>query len=97
MGFLDYFIKREKRDAGDAIINTPSSTGLNYQSIFGTQQNALQLSTVFRCINIISESIAVLPLGVYTKNGVRVDHNIDYVFRDTENKLMNTKWAKGMG
>lgn len=96
MGFLDYFIKREKRDAGDAIINTPSSTGLNYQSIFGTQQNALQLSTVFRCINIISESIAVLPLGVYTKNGVRVDHNIDYVFRDTENKLTKFEMIKQM-
>lgn len=96
MGFLDYFIKREKRDAGDAIIHTPTSTGLNYQSIFGSQQNALQLSTVFRCINIISESIAVLPLGVYTKNGVRVDHNIDYVFRDTENKLTKFEMIKQM-
>ena len=96
MGFLDYFIKREKRDAGDAIIHTPTSTGLNYQSIFGSQQNALQLSTVFRCINIISESIAVLPLGVYTKNGVRVDHNIDYVFKDTENKLTKFEMIKQM-
>lgn len=96
MGFLDYFIKREKRDAGDAIIHTPTSTGLNYQSIFGSQQNALQLSTVFRCINIISESIAVLPFGVYTKNGVRVYHNIDYVFRDTENKLTKFEMIKQM-
>jgi len=93
MGFWD-FLKKEKRDAGDAIINTPSSTGLNYQSIFGSQQNALQLSTVFRCINIISESIAVLPLGVYTKNGVRVDHNIDYVFRDSDNKLTKFEMIK---
>lgn len=95
MGFWD-FLKKEKRDAGDAIINTPSSTGLNYQSIFGSQQNALQLSTVFRCINIISESIAVLPLGVYTKNGVRVDHNIDYVFRDSDNKLTKFEMIKQM-
>ena len=95
MGFWD-FLKKEKRDAGDAIINTPSSTGLNYQSIFGSQQNALQLSTVFRCINIISESIAVLPLGVYTKNGVRVDHDIDYVFRDSDNKLTKFEMIKQM-
>ena len=86
---MGLFNRKEKRAAGDAIINTPTTgaTGISYQGIFGTQQNALQLSTVFRCIEIISESIAVLPIGVYTKNGVRVNHSLDIVWRDTNNKL----------
>lgn len=78
---------KEQREVVDAVIKAPSATGISYQSIFGTQQNALQLSTVFRCIEIISESIAVLPLGVYTRNGVRVKHSLDLVWRDTNNKL----------
>lgn len=88
--------KNEQRAAGDAIINTPSATGVSYQSIFGTQQNALQLSTVFRCIEIISESIAVLPIGVYTKDGVRVNHSLDLVWRDSNNRLSKFEMIKQM-
>lgn len=79
--------KGEKRDAGDAILSAGgNSVGLNWGSLF-SQENAIGLSTVYRCVQLISDSLAVLPINVETKDGVRVKHSLDLVWRDTNNKL----------
>ena len=79
--------KGEKRDAGDAILSAGgNSVGLNWGSLF-SQENAIGLSTVYRCVQLISDSLAVLPINVETKDGVKVKHSLDLVWRDTNNKL----------
>lgn len=90
MGLRDFF-KKEKRDITDAVLTTPSngssSTGLSFGSIFANPTNGMALSTVFRCIEIIADSIAVLPIRVETTDGKEVNHSLDLVFRDSNNRL----------
>ena len=81
--------KDTKRAIQDAELNTPSTTsatGLSFASMF-IQNNAMALSTVYRCTQIISESIAVLPINVITDDGVRANHSLEFVFRNTNNLL----------
>lgn len=84
---------REKRDAGDAILTTPTGTGLNFGSLFN-QQNAIGLSTVFRCINLISDSIAVMPIGVYTMDGGKVPHQLKYILNNNKNYVTKFEFIK---
>ena len=79
--------KEQRSEPVDAIIQSPLSTntGLSFKQIIGSQTNALALSTVFRCIQIISDSLAVLPVGVYTLDGKKQQHTLDTVWRDRDN------------
>jgi HK97 family phage portal protein len=59
-----------------------------------TEQNALQISTVYACIRIISETIASLPINVYKrgKDGSRdkdTDHPLFKVLHDEANSEMS--------
>lgn len=72
MGFLDNIIKRNKINDTDKrfLDNTPynpiyGTLSINGSSSYSTKK-ALKLSTVYRCVNLISDSIASLPLVPYT-------------------------------
>ncbi len=59
-----------------------------------TAQTAIQLSTVYACVRIISETIASLPLGVYeaTDNGnlKALDHPLYRLLHDEPNTEMTS-------
>lgn len=61
-----------------------STTGINV-----TERRAIQLSTVWACVKLISETIATLPLHVYktTENGRVKDnkHPLAYIIKDKPN------------
>lgn len=86
-------IRNANREPVDAVINTNSSTSLQWGSLYN-QNNAMGLSTVYRCTQLISDSIATLPLIVETLDGVRVKHSLDLVFKDTDNKLTKFELMK---
>ena len=98
MGIFNFNRKEKRTEAVDAVISTPtnSNAGLSFRQIFGNQQNALALSTVYRCIQIISDSIAVLPLYVATMNGERQAHTLDAVWRDSDNLLSKYEILKNL-
>ena len=57
-----------------------------------TAQSAIQLSTVYACVRVISETIASLPLGVYEQdeNGNRkaTEHPLYRLLHDEPNSEM---------
>ncbi len=57
-------------------------------------QTAIQLSTVYACVRVISETVASLPLGVYesTDNGSRkaMDHPLYRLLHDEPNSEMTS-------
>jgi len=58
-------VKEEKRDFVEW--TNPIYGTLNFSTFASyTQSKALKLSTVYRCVNLISDSIASLPLNPYT-------------------------------
>lgn len=66
MGFLDRFFNKssEKRSVSDDYFG---GIALNYSSYNGYQQNkALLLSAVYRCVECISDTVAQLPLKLYS-------------------------------
>jgi HK97 family phage portal protein len=66
MGFLDRFRFKssEKRSVSDDYFG---GIALNYSSYNGYQQNkALLLSAVYRCVECISDTVAQLPLKLYS-------------------------------
>lgn len=95
MGILDIFKRTEKRGVEDATLTTPTvgGTGLSFSSLLqGT--NGMALSTLFRCVNIISDSVAVLPINVLSKDGTKLNHSLDLVFRDSNNRLTKFELIK---
>ena len=59
-----------------------------------TAQTAIQLSTVYACVRVISETVASLPLGVYesTDNGNEkaLDHPLYHLLHDEPNSEMTS-------
>lgn len=75
-----------------AVINTPSvvesvNTGLLFSNLF-QNGNSLTLSTVYRCVELISDSVAVLPINIETKDGKYIpNHKLYQVFDNRDNIL----------
>ena len=59
-----------------------------------TVQSAIQLSTVYACVRVISETIASLPLGIYETvndgNEKATDHPLYRLFHDEPNSEMTS-------
>ena len=57
-------------------------------------QSAIQLSTVYACVRVISETVASLPLGVYeaTDDGSQkaTDHSLYFLLHDEPNSEMTS-------
>ena len=59
-----------------------------------TVQSAIQLSTVYACVRVISETIASLPLGIYETvndgNEKATDHPLYRLLHDEPNSEMTS-------
>ena len=91
--FAALFRARDKPK--DAVSGAPSfyfGTSGSGKSV--TAQSAIQLSTVYACIRVISETIASLPLGVYEQdeNGNRkaTEHPLYRLLHDEPNAEMTS-------
>ncbi|MBQ8963403.1 MAG: phage portal protein, partial [Clostridia bacterium] len=86
---------RRRRSPQDSVSAAPSfffgSSGAG-KSV--TVQTAIQLSTVYACVRIISETIASLPLGVYQVEGEgtkkAMDHPLYRLLHDEPNSELTS-------
>lgn len=91
MGFIDRLFGREKRNIEsppDAVLYG-NGTSLDFGRIFNNN-TAMNISAVYRAVEIISDSIAMLPIQVKEKHGLEIlkDHNLYTIFED-KNGLLN--------
>lgn len=90
MGLLDIF-KRNRNDIHDAVLTTPSVQSVNTGLLFGNlfqNGNSLTLSAVYRCVELISDSVAILPISIETKDGKYLpNHQLYQVFDNRDNLL----------
>ena len=79
MGFWNNIIRLFRRDTastttGDSATDSsasPARTGDPTYLVYGNDQMALCIATVFRCVKVLSESVASLPMQVMrSKNGL---------------------------
>lgn len=83
MSFLDRIFKKSK-ETRSLSEDYFGGIGLNYSSYNGYQQNkALLISAVYRCVECVSDTIAQLPLKLYSldANGYKIEAtNIDLYY-----------------
>lgn len=91
--FASIFRARDK--PANSVSSAPSiffGTGSSGKSV--TPSSALQMSAVYACVRVISETVASLPLGVYeeTETGSRkaVDHPLYHLLHDEPNPEMTS-------
>jgi HK97 family phage portal protein len=63
MSILDKVFRSKKSKSSSNIFDT-TDMGLNYGSMGYNNRNAMMLSTVYRCVQVISDSIASIPIEV---------------------------------
>lgn len=85
-------IKRSK-DKGEERCFSPLSSSLQFGA-FSDSYSALHLSAVYRAVEIISDSIAILPIKVKCKSGENCnsaieDHPVSIVFSDRNNNIIS--------
>lgn len=86
---------KEKRSAVDAVLQTPSS-GLTFSSIF-QQASPLQLASAYRCVNLIADSIASLPVYVTdAENNTIKDHAFIKALNNKNNLLTRSDLIKNL-
>lgn len=54
----------------------------------------MALSAVYRCVDLISDGIAIIPISVITKEGDKVNHQLDTVFYNRNNRLTKYQFIK---
>lgn len=90
MAIWDIF-KRDRNSIHDAILTTPSVQPVNTGLLFGNlfqNGNSLTLSAVYRCVELISDSVAILPIDIETKDGKYLQsHQLYQVFDNRDNLL----------
>lgn len=95
---IEFGKEKEKRGIEDAVLYTPVNPFANGGLLFGgvnTQGGAMALSTVYRCVNMIAESVAVLPITIATKDGKTVgNHQLNSVINDNTNRLTKYQLIK---
>lgn len=93
------------RRKNSQIIDTPEKLakylGAQYSTDSGiniTSKNALQISTVFACIRVLSESIGMLPLALHTANESKTQKvtgtPLSNILRDGPNDFMTAQEYK---
>lgn len=83
MKLFGYSITKEKRNA--QVTNYVASDALTFSSIF-SNQTAMNVSAVYRATEIISDSVAILPIQVRIDNSTHKEtmsqHPLNIVFKD---------------
>ncbi|MDR1914140.1 MAG: phage portal protein, partial [Clostridiales bacterium] len=78
---------------------TKENSPISYPPIFNghrtvTPINAMQITTVYACVRVISEAIAELPLHIYRMDGEKQErahnHSLYYLLHDAPNELMTS-------
>lgn len=95
MKILGFNISREKRAVGDAIITTPydsQSMGLTF-GLLNQQNTAMAISAVYRATELISDSVAMLPIQVKAVDetnhkNIVTNHPVYQAF-DAKNNLLD--------
>lgn len=54
----------------------------------------MALSAVYRCVDLISDGVAIIPINVMTKDGKKVKHQLDTVFYNRNNRLTKYQFIK---
>lgn len=88
MDFLNLFRKKEKRSLEDCNCTCYGSGSL----LFGDLNNnysALNISTIFRCVSLISQTVAMLPIDVVDEDGKEANHPISLVFKNKTGNVLN--------
>jgi HK97 family phage portal protein len=99
MGFLDRIFKRNQQPVDTeqrSIVDEGTVYGLalnfNGYSTYKTSQ-ALNLSTVYRCVEVISNGVASLPVKLYRIDGdgykIELNDTLSYVLSKKPNEKMN--------
>lgn len=55
----------------------------------GNNYSALNISTIFRCVSLISQTVAMLPIDVVDEDGKDVNHPISLVFKNKTGNVLN--------
>jgi len=76
---MGLFKKKEKRN--NAEIPVTFADALNFSSIYNSYQ-AMNISAVYRAVDIISDSVAMLPIYVTDERDKEINHQINWVFRN---------------
>jgi HK97 family phage portal protein len=96
MGFLDKFRKKETRTS--TLEEVLLSAGLITDTI--TVENALNIPTVAGCVDLISKTVAMLPIKLYKEKTLRteslVDSRIDLLNDDTQDTLDGYQFKKAI-
>lgn len=88
--------QEEKRDFNnpDAYVISPySNLGLTFGQMI-TNRGAMSLSAVYRCVDLISDSIAMLPIHVKLNNDVYDNHPLYQVLNNRDNLLTKYEFMK---
>lgn len=85
----------ETRAIQDAELTTYNvgSASLLFGSLL-TNGTAMGLSAVYRAVEIISDSVATLPISVMDNTGKRINHSLDLVFSDKKARLTKYQFIK---
>lgn len=86
-----------KRELKDAVLETPTKTTSTGSLLFGnifTSGSAMALSAVYRCVDLISDGVAIIPIIVMTKDGTKVNHQLNTVFYNRNNRLTKYQFIK---
>jgi len=93
MGYFEKRMLDEKSGAG-LIAQRGALSNLSLSGVVVTEENALQVSAVYACVRVLSESVAMLPLVLYRQNGrVRekaLDHPLYSKLHDAPNDEMTS-------
>lgn len=87
MAFWNRNRKQEKRgfDNSDAYIVSPySSLGLTFGDMV-RQRSSMSISAVYRCVELISDAVAMLPIRIKDGNEVVNNHSLYTVFDNRDN------------
>lgn len=87
MAFWNRNRKQEKRgfDNPDAYIVSPySSLGLTFGDMV-RQRSSMSISAVYRCVELISDAVAMLPIRIKDGNEVVNNHSLYTVFDNRDN------------